>query len=108
MPDALIGQKNRRITFILPGETIASGEATPTETVLATVWAEMEGRSGFNRDELLAEADYRFTIWYRPDVTTRHRIGLSGTARRFKIVVPPLDPTGLKKEMVVLAKEILG
>lgn len=108
MPDALVGQKNRRIQFITIGETIASGEASPTETVFATVWAEMEGRSGFNRDELLAEADYRFTVWYRSDVNTRMRIGLSGTTRRFKIVTPPLDPDGLKKEMVVLAKEILG
>lgn len=107
MPTLSVGRKRARITLEQPSESVTSGEATVVWTTMATVWAEYEGLGGTALG-IAAEADARFTIWYRSDILRTWRIGLSGTARKFVMVTPPQDRTGAKYEMVILAKEDLA
>jgi SPP1 family predicted phage head-tail adaptor len=101
------GDLRTLLTLEQPSETVVSGEATVVWTSMASVWAKYEGLGGTALG-LSAEADARFTIRYRSDILRTWRIGLSGTARKFALVVPPQDRTGAKSEMVIFANEILA
>jgi SPP1 family predicted phage head-tail adaptor len=96
-----------RVTLELPSQSIASGNATPVWTTQDTAWAKMEGIGGTFAG-LTMEADFRFTLRYRTDVTPRWRIGLSGTSRKFTIVRPPQNEDGKRVDLVIYAKEILA
>lgn len=96
-----------RVTVELPGQTVTSGNAQPTSPVQDTAWAKMEGIGG-TFPGLTMEADYRFTLRYRTDITPRHQLGLSGTSRKFKILRPPQDEDGRRESVVIYAKEILS
>lgn len=108
-PSERVGTKNRRVTLEAPGETISSGEPTIPWTVQATVWAEMEGLSGSDRTGIVSETSYRFTIWYRSDITPRWRLGLSGSnpPRKFQIF-SLVDPDGRRDEQVIIAQEMIA
>jgi SPP1 family predicted phage head-tail adaptor len=92
------------VTVELPSQTVVAGNATPNWTVLTTVRAIMQALNAQER-QLTGEAEYRFLIAYRSDVTNRCRFGLVGTSRKFPIVGPPIDSIGNQKELIVFAKE---
>lgn len=93
------------VTIEQPSDTVVAGEATVAWTVLATVRAIMQGLSGRER-ELSGEAEVRFLVAYRSDITNRCRLGLVGTSRKFPVTGPPADAVGNQKELIVFAKEI--
>ncbi|MGH2406182.1 MAG: head-tail adaptor protein [bacterium] len=85
-----------------PSET--AGDPVVTWTTIATVRSLIQGLTMQER-ELFAEADYRFPIAYRTDVTPRQRLGLVGTLRKFAIT-SVLDQTGQQKELMIFAREL--
>jgi len=96
----LAGRLRHRITLEAPSET--AGDAVVTWTPQATVWAEMEGLTGINRGGLTAEAEHRLRIRYRPTVNVRWRVGFGDRKLRILSVV---DPTGRRRELVLMTQE---
>jgi SPP1 family predicted phage head-tail adaptor len=76
------GRLDRRITILtLSAGTDAWNQSSSVYNTLATVWAEVRDQGAKEREE----ADQRvtvnpkiFTIRYRSDVTTKHRISFDG------------------------------
>ena len=101
------GKLRNRLTLEAPGETVSAGEPTIPWTVKATVWGEWEGLSGTNRSGIVAEASYRGRIRYRSDITPRWRVGLAGTSRKFQ-VLSVVDPDGRRRELVIVAQELIA
>ncbi len=99
------GHLRRVVTLESPSET--SGDVAVTWTVVATVGAEMLGLGGSEASGIHAEADYRFRIRFRSDltITPRWRLGL-GATRKFNIT-SVVDPTGRREELVIVAREIV-
>jgi len=104
-----IGARNTLLTLEEPSETVVNGNATVVWTVRGTAWAKMEGLGGSEGD-LSALGNYRFTTGFRRDVniTSRWRLGLKGTERKLQIAAPPQDPDGRRRELVIMATEILA
>lgn len=102
------GKLRHRITLEAPNESVTSGEPSIPWPVQATVWGSMEGLSGTSRSGITAEAGVRFRIRYRSDITPRWRVGLEGTARKFQIVVPPMDPDGRGRELILVTQELIA
>jgi SPP1 family predicted phage head-tail adaptor len=99
----LAGRLNKVVTLEKPTET--GGHAVVTWTVVATVWAEMLALGGAETSGVLAEANYRFRIRFRTDITPRWRIGY-GTTRKFNILAVQ-DPDGREVELLVTTREIV-
>lgn len=99
------GDLDVRAVLKAPSQSVSSGNATPVWTTQDTAWAKMEGIGG-TFVGLTMEADYRFTLRYRTDVTPRWRIEVG--SRVFAIVRPPQDPDGMRAKTVIYAKEILA
>jgi len=73
-----IGRLDRRIV-IEKNTPVKDSHADPEPSwsTLATVWAEkvpLRGTERFQSQQTLAQADFRFRIRYRSDVTPKHRI----------------------------------
>jgi len=92
------GELNQLLTLEEPSQAVVAGAGIVTWTVRATVWGRLEAEDG-GEDQLIGTANYRAKIRYRTDVTSRWRVGLSGTARKFQILNPPQDPTGDREEL---------
>jgi len=77
-----IGRMDRRIQLQVKVETQdASGEPIESWNALDTVWAEaipLRGTERFASQQTAAEADTRFKIRYRSDVTVENRIVFDG------------------------------
>jgi len=101
-----VGALRYRVTLEEPSNVVVNGNATIVWTVRATVWASFEADTS-REARLTGEATYRIGLRYRGDVTARWRVGL-GASRKFTIVAPPQDPDGRRRELHVLATEILG
>lgn len=99
-----IGALRQRLTLEAPAETVASGEVANLWTNQGVVWAEMVGLTGLNRSGLTAEAEWRFRIRYRADMTPRWRLRLG---RQTFGIISAVDPDGLGRELVILAREII-
>ena len=96
------------LTLKVPSQSLSSGNAAVTWTSQGDVWAEMEAIGG-TVPGLTMEADYRFTLRYRSDVTPRWRLEIAGSPPRvFAIVRPPQDPDGRRVQLVIFAKEVLA
>ena len=107
MPSAVqefAGTLNTPIVWLLPSET--GGDATVTDVVQGTGWAELRGISGTPLG-LSTGADYSMTTYFRADlpVTSRWRIGIG--LRRLELVTTPIDPTGRGERWTTLVREIL-
>lgn len=78
-----IGKMDRQITIQQVTETqSSSGEAAKTWSALATVWAGVDIESGDEGTEaagLQSRSNCLFTLRYRTDLTTKHRISYAGT-----------------------------
>lgn len=99
-----IGFLNRRIEIDSP---VATTDGSAAWTPLATVWAGFARLSASERDEdgrFIGVLRWRFTIRWRPDVTSLNRI-LYG-ARLFRIIATA-DPTGSQRYLVIEAEEEL-
>lgn len=92
------GELNQLFTLEEPSQSVVSGVATVVWTVRATVWGQLLAEDG-GEDRLTATAKYRAKIRYRTDITSRWRLGRSGTARKLQILNPPQDPTGAREEL---------
>ncbi len=73
-----IGRLDRRIVIQQRTDTKDShGDPVPAWSALATVWAEklpMRGAERFQSQQTLAQADHRWRIRHRTDVTEKMRI----------------------------------
>jgi SPP1 family predicted phage head-tail adaptor len=96
------GKLRKRMVLQLPSET--SGDAVVSWTDVATVWGSREGLTTLNRGGLTAEVEHRLTIRHRDDVTPKMRL-VDGD-RAFGIV-SAVDPTGRRKELTILATELV-
>lgn len=92
------GRLNQLLTLEEPSQAVVAGVGTVTWTTRATVWGRLEADYG-DEGELLATANYSLTIRYRTDVTSRWRVGISGSTRKLQILGPPQDPTGDRQEL---------
>lgn len=76
------GRLDRRIIIEQNTPTLNShGDEVDSWATLATVWAEfvpLRGAEKFQSEQTLAQADYRFRIRHRTDVTPKERIKLNG------------------------------
>jgi len=77
-------QLDRRVRLERRFEEIdASGQSVRRWLPLAEVWARVEplgGREGFGSQQWVATGDVRFTIRWRGDVTSLHRVVHDGQA----------------------------
>lgn len=101
------GQLNHLFTLEEPTESVAAGEATVVWTVKGTAYGSLEADRG-SEDRVTAQLGYLVTLRYRSDITARWRLGLKGTARKFQITAPPMDPDGRRRELQVRAIEVLA
>lgn len=96
------------VTLTKPSQSLSGGNASVTYPSQGTAWANMEAIGG-TVPGVTMEADYRFTLRYRSDITPRWRLEIPGSpARVFAIVRPPQDPDGRRAQLVIFAKEILA
>lgn len=102
-----IGELRQRLTLEAPSETVTAGEASVPWPVQATVWGSMQGLTGTDRGGLTAEVEYRIRIRYRADVSPRWRIGRPNSSRKFGII-SAIDPDGRRRELVILAREMIA
>jgi SPP1 family predicted phage head-tail adaptor len=99
-----IGFLNRRLEIDAP---VATGDGTFAWASLATVWGgfAQTGATEVDSDgRMVGIARWRFTIRWRPDVTSSNRIVYDG--RIFRIVATA-DPTGDQRYLVLEAEEEL-
>lgn len=100
------GARNYQVTLEQSSQTVSSGDASQTWTTVDTVWAQMEAIGG-RMIGVTMEADWRFTMQYRSDITSRWRLGLVGTTRKFNILSVQ-DPDGRQFDLVAMTKEVLA
>ena len=99
MPE-FTGLLRHKLVFKRPSET--SGDAAVTESVVATVWGELQGFGGTDIG-LSVQGEYRIRIRYRTGLTPKMII-TQGT-RRFQIN-SLTDPDGRRRELLVSATEL--
>jgi SPP1 family predicted phage head-tail adaptor len=87
-----IGQLDREIKLLAYTETHGpSGGVIRTEVVIANLWAKVVQISGYERyasDRVIGSRGARFTIWFRNDITLKHKIEYDGQK---------YDVTGIKE-----------
>jgi len=101
------GELRRLFTLEEPSEVVVAGEATIVWTVKGTAWGSLEEDSG-TEGRLTAAGTYRIKLRAQSVVTSRWRLGLTNPTRKFNILSPPMDPDGRRRELRILATEILG
>jgi SPP1 family predicted phage head-tail adaptor len=99
---------NRRITIRATTRTPDGGGGWAESPVdVATVWARVEGLDGRELIQAMQtemQRPFRFTIWYRPDVTGANTILYDGRTFDIRSVV---DPGEKHRELHILAEEIV-
>jgi len=110
------GELREQVTFYEPTATTDTlrGQAVAYTVVVATVWARWRGLT--SREMLLAQAmdvvpQYRLTIRYRDDITTKLRVqrhtGPLGAHDRMCQVVGVTDSEGTREWLDVDVVEVL-
>jgi head-tail adaptor len=99
------GQLRHRFELQAPAATVAGGDVTPAYDSRGFAWGELEGLTGTNRGGITAEAEYRIRVRFRADLDPRWRV-VSGS--RVFGIISAVDPDGRRRELVLLAREILS
>jgi hypothetical protein len=88
-------------------EELSESGGTVTATVVASFRGSLEGLGGSRTDGLTIQGQSRIRTRFRSDIDPRiHRLLVDGGPRRLEIQSAD-DPTGLREETLILAREIL-
>lgn len=88
-------------------ERLTESAGAVTATTIASFWGTLEGLGGANTDGLNIQGNMRIRTRYRTDIDPRTmRLAVDSGSRRLAIQSAD-DPTGRRRELVILAREIL-
>lgn len=98
------GRLRWRISLQQRSDTInARGEAVPTWTTVASMFAEMQplrGREFLAAGQMQAPVDVRFRVRYRPGITAVQRVLCDGVP--YEIVGQPIDVDGVHRTIEIM------
>jgi len=100
------GRRNRLFSLEAPAQVVAGAHGTPDWPVQDIVWASMDAVGG-SAEGLIDQAIYRIGMNFRTDVKSTWRLGLMGTKRKFRILNPPQDPDGHRRDLMITVQETL-
>ncbi|HEX7119399.1 MAG TPA: phage head closure protein [Longimicrobiales bacterium] len=104
----LAGRLRHRITIEHPVSAQNEyGEPVEDWATFAEAWASREdlaGREYFAAKQTLSEVTTRFRLRYIEGISPKMRILSDGLA--YKIVSPPQDPEGRRRELIIMAKRV--
>lgn len=98
---------NQLFALLEPSEVVTAGNAQIVYTQRGTLWASMEWL-GATEAGVTAATSWRFKSHYRGDlkITSRWRLGLVGTTRKFELTSPAVDPDGRRRDLAFTGVEI--
>lgn len=101
---ARAGEYRHLFEIYQPAET--GGDAVVTPVLKGRTWGSLEGLPGTNSGGLVADAGYRITMRFHPEVKPRRFVRDTATGRRFELHLP-VDPEGRRRELVSFASELV-